>query len=129
MVTDPKSDWSAAPYLEWVNRRVIVRVSWTGISLTVRAGLSASRLSAVRLAPFAADGIVATGPFVCAPTRSGWSSPSTPGVSAHPIHRCTPSSPRLLRRHWRHAAFPQPAGGIRTTFNTWLKDDIPPARA
>src|SRR5690349_6568647 len=33
VVTNSKSDWSAAPYPEWVNQRVIVRVSWTGESL------------------------------------------------------------------------------------------------
>ncbi len=71
VVTDPKSDWSAAPYPEWVHRRVVVRVSWTGESLTVRAGLAGEPLRFVRLAPFAAAGAVAAGPFVCAPTRSG----------------------------------------------------------
>jgi regulation of enolase protein 1 (concanavalin A-like superfamily) len=71
VVTDPKSDWSAAPCPAWVNRRVVVRVSWTGEALTVRAGLAGEPLRFVRLAPFAADGAVAAGPFVCAPTRSG----------------------------------------------------------
>jgi uncharacterized protein len=89
VVTDPQSDWSAAPYPEWVNRRVVVRVSWTGESLTVRAGRAGAPLRFVRLAPFAADGPVTAGPFVCAPTRSGLVVPfhawrvGEPDVSLH----------------------------------------------
>ena len=68
VVTDGWSDWSMAPAPALIGQRVRVRVSWSGSSLTVRAGLDTQHLSLVRVAPFAPSGPVAAGPFTCAPT-------------------------------------------------------------
>jgi regulation of enolase protein 1 (concanavalin A-like superfamily) len=52
---------------------VLVRVSWTGESVTIRAGLVGDELQLVRVAPFEATAPVFAGPLACAPTRSGLS--------------------------------------------------------
>lgn len=68
VVTRDWSDWSTSPAPELLGRRVRVRVSWSGLALTVRVGLDGRPLSLVRVAPFASLGPVAAGPFLCAPT-------------------------------------------------------------
>lgn len=70
VVTDVRSDWSASPVPEWLDRRVTFRVSWADGALTIRARREGTAWQLVRLAPFEADE-VAAGPFVCAPTREG----------------------------------------------------------
>lgn len=71
VVTDGRSDWSVAPVPEWAGRRVLVRVSWTGDALTVRAGVADGPPRLVRVLPFTPAGPVAAGPYVCAPSRAG----------------------------------------------------------
>ena len=71
VVTDEFSDWSLAPVPEWFGSRVLVRASWDGKSMTIRAGVEGLALRVVRVFPFAVDGPVLAGPFVAAPTRSG----------------------------------------------------------
>lgn len=71
VVTNPKSDWSAAPVDAWAGRRVRVRVSRAGDAITVRAGLDGATLGLTRLAPFPEDADAQAGPFACAPTRAG----------------------------------------------------------
>lgn len=71
VVTDGRSDWSAAPASEWGNARVAFRVSWTDDSLTVRARREGMPWQFVRLLPFDAREGVCAGPFLCAPTRAG----------------------------------------------------------
>lgn len=71
VVTDGFSDWSVAPHPQWLNKRVLIRVSWTGESVTIRAGLAGGPVELVRVAPFRADGGVSAGPYTCAPTRAG----------------------------------------------------------
>lgn len=71
VVTNPVSDWSAAPVPEWAGREVRVRASRSGDAVTIRAGLVGEPLRLVRLAPFPADAEVLAGPYCCAPTRAG----------------------------------------------------------
>lgn len=71
VVTNPFSDWSVARVDDWLGRRVRVRVSRSGDSLTIRTGLDGEALALTRVAPFPADAEAAAGPMVCAPTRAG----------------------------------------------------------
>lgn len=71
VVTNGASDWSTTAVPEWAGERVVVRVSWDGAAVTVRARSVASEFQLVRVAPFETEGKAAAGPFVCAPTRSG----------------------------------------------------------
>ncbi|KJL22734.1 hypothetical protein RL72_02125 [Microbacterium azadirachtae] len=71
VVTDVMSDWSLSPVPEWIDRRVLVRVSRGDDALTVRAGLAGAPLQLVRVLPFPAELAAEAGPFVCAPTRPG----------------------------------------------------------
>ena len=70
VVTLDRSDWSVAP-VDWNGREVTVRVSRAPESLTIRARVDDEPFRLVRVAPFAGR-IVTAGPFVCAPTRSGF---------------------------------------------------------
>ncbi len=70
VVTLERSDWSVAP-VDWNGRTVTVRVSRATESLTVRARVDDEPFRLVRVAPFV-DGDVAAGPFLCAPTRAGF---------------------------------------------------------
>ncbi|MCC6496196.1 MAG: DUF1349 domain-containing protein [Propionibacteriaceae bacterium] len=70
VVTLGRSDWSVAP-VDWNGRVVTVRVSRAADSLTIRAWVDDEPSRLVRVAPFV-DGEVAAGPYVCAPTRPGF---------------------------------------------------------
>lgn len=72
VVTDVMSDWSIAAVPQWQGRALRVRVSRGPDALTVRAGIDGEPLRLVRVAPFAGDLDATAGPFVCAPTRSGF---------------------------------------------------------
>ena len=70
VVTLERSDWSVAP-VDWNGREVTVRVSRSVESLTIRAKVDDEPYRLVRVAPFVGRGVSA-GPFVCAPTRAGF---------------------------------------------------------
>ncbi len=70
VLTLGRSDWSVAP-VDWNGRRVTVRVSRAEDSLTVRARVEDAPFRLVRVAPFV-GGEAAAGPFLCAPTRAGF---------------------------------------------------------
>jgi regulation of enolase protein 1 (concanavalin A-like superfamily)/nicotinamidase-related amidase len=70
VVTIDRSDWSVAP-VDWNGRRVTVRVSRSEDALTIRARVDDEPFRLVRVAPFV-GGDVAAGPFLCAPTRAGF---------------------------------------------------------
>ena len=70
VVTLERSDWSVAP-VDWNGREVTVRVSRSVESLTIRAKVDDEPFRLVRVAPFAGRRVNA-GPFVCAPTRAGF---------------------------------------------------------
>lgn len=72
VVTNIQSDWSSAPHPQWHNKRVVVRSSWTGDALTIRAGLAGGPLELVRVAPFSVEGPVSAGPYAAAPTQAGF---------------------------------------------------------
>ncbi len=70
VVTLGRSDWSVAP-VDWNGRAVTVRVSRAEESLTIRAWVDDEPSQLVRVAPFV-GGEVGAGPFLCAPTRAGF---------------------------------------------------------
>lgn len=70
VVTLERSDWSVAP-VDWNGREVTVRVSRSVESLTIRAKVDDEPFRLVRVAPFSGRAVTA-GPFVCAPTRAGF---------------------------------------------------------
>jgi len=70
VVTLERSDWSVAP-VDWNGREVTVRVSRSVESLTIRAKVEDEPFRLVRVAPFSGRTVTA-GPFVCAPTRAGF---------------------------------------------------------
>lgn len=71
VVTNLRSDWSLAPVPDWIDRRVLVRVSRSGDAVTIRAGIVGEALQLIRVIPLDPDVEVAAGPFVCAPSRAG----------------------------------------------------------
>ncbi|MDO5661594.1 MAG: DUF1349 domain-containing protein [Brachybacterium sp.] len=75
VVTRGRSDWSAAPVPAWAGRRILVRASWTGGALTIRAGVVGEDLQLTRVLPLDEDDQVEAGPFLCAPTRAGLTVP------------------------------------------------------
>jgi uncharacterized protein len=46
VVTDERSDWSLSPVPDWTGMRVLIRVSWVGDALTIRAKAERGQLSA-----------------------------------------------------------------------------------
>ncbi|MFZ0530755.1 MAG: DUF1349 domain-containing protein [Propionicimonas sp.] len=70
VVTLGRSDWSVAP-VDWNGRVITIRVSRRVESLVVRARVDDEPFRLVRVAPFV-DGDVSAGPYLCAPTRSGF---------------------------------------------------------
>ena len=52
VVTDGLSDWSLSPVLDWMRKRVLVRVSWAGDALTIRAKPERGSFQLVRVLPF-----------------------------------------------------------------------------
>ena len=75
VVTDGRSDWSVAPVPDWLDRRVLVRVSRSGDALTIRASVDGGELRLVRVVPFPPEAQAEAGPLICAPTRAGLSVP------------------------------------------------------
>ena len=71
VVTDGRSDWSAAPVPQWSGRRVTVRASRADDAITVRARVDDEPFRFVRLVPLNPDLPLAAGPYLCAPTRAG----------------------------------------------------------
>ncbi len=71
VVTHGRSDWSAAPVPEWLDRTVTIRLSRDADAVTVRARAGDGPWRLVRLAPFAGDRDASAGPYACAPSRAG----------------------------------------------------------
>jgi uncharacterized protein len=71
VVTNDRSDWSLSPVPDWTGKRVLIRVSWVGDALTIRAKAEPGRFQLVRVLPFEPDLDAFAGPYVCAPTRAG----------------------------------------------------------
>lgn len=71
MVTNRRSDWSAAPVPDWAGRPVTIRVSRASESLIIRAWADADPSRLVRVAPTPPDADAQAGPLICAPTRAG----------------------------------------------------------
>jgi uncharacterized protein len=71
VVTDGRSDWSAAPVPEWAGREVTVRAARMGDAVVVRARVEEEPWRLVRLAPLDPDAVAKAGPYCCAPSRAG----------------------------------------------------------
>ena len=72
VMTDGRSDWSTAPVDDWAGTWVRIRVSLADDSVTVRARPEGGDWQLVRLVPFDTSRPALAGPYVAAPSRSGW---------------------------------------------------------
>ena len=72
VVTDGVSDWSSAPVPDWAGRRVTIRASRSGDAITLRARVEDEPFRFVRLVPLAPGLELLAGPYLCAPTRAGF---------------------------------------------------------
>lgn len=72
VVTDGTSDWSVGHVDEWAAASVTVRVSRWKDAVIIRARAGDGEWRLVRVAPFDGQADAAAGPFLCAPTRSGF---------------------------------------------------------
>jgi regulation of enolase protein 1 (concanavalin A-like superfamily) len=70
VVTDGKSDWSAAPVPDWAGREVTIRATRLADAVVVRARAGEEPWRLVRLAPLDPDVEVKAGPYCCAPSRA-----------------------------------------------------------
>jgi uncharacterized protein len=70
VVSQPASDWSAAPVLDWMGREVTVRVSRQRDALTIRAKADGA-WQFVRLVPLEPGLDWTAGPMVCSPEHDG----------------------------------------------------------
>jgi regulation of enolase protein 1 (concanavalin A-like superfamily) len=89
VVTDGTSDWSVGHVDEWAAAAVTVRVSRWPDALIIRARAAGGQWRLVRVAPFDGGSDAAAGPFLCAPTRSGFSAAFTAwsrGTADEAIH-------------------------------------------
>jgi regulation of enolase protein 1 (concanavalin A-like superfamily) len=73
VVTMGRSDWSTGPVPDWSGRVVTIRISRAEESVTVRARVDAGPYHLVRVAPTPPGAAATAGPFLCAPTRAGFS--------------------------------------------------------
>lgn len=73
VVTMGRSDWSTGPVPDWSGRVVTIRISRAEESMTVRARVDAGPYQLVRVAPTPPGAAATAGPFLCAPTRAGFS--------------------------------------------------------
>ena len=72
VVTMGRSDWSTGPVPDWSGRVVTTRISRAHESVTVRARVDAGPYQLVRVAPTPPGAVAFAGPFLCAPTRAGF---------------------------------------------------------
>jgi regulation of enolase protein 1 (concanavalin A-like superfamily) len=75
IVTNERSDWSLSPVPDWLGKRVLIRVSWVGDALTIRARAEHGSFQLVRVLPFEPGLDTFAGPYICAPTRAGLTVP------------------------------------------------------
>jgi len=71
VVTRDLSDWSTIPVPEWAGESVVIRVSRTADSLTIRAKTATTPWRLVRLAPLDSTLNWKAGPHAATPTRQG----------------------------------------------------------
>lgn len=72
VVTDGVSDWSVGRTDTWRTASVSMRVSRWDDALIIRARTGDEVWRLVRVAPFAGGPVVEAGPYLCAPTRAGF---------------------------------------------------------
>ncbi|QWU13568.1 hypothetical protein SAMN04487895_103243 [Paenibacillus sophorae] len=94
VVTDTYSDWSLSPVPEWAGQEITIRASRLNDAVIIRARADRDAWRTVRVArfPYLAD--VQAGPFLCAPTRSGFQVTFTRWVLTSPdedIHTDPPA--------------------------------------
>lgn len=72
VVTMGRSDWSTGPVPDWSGRVVTIRISRAEESVTVRARTDGVTYQLVRVAPTPPGVCAKAGPYLCAPTRPGF---------------------------------------------------------
>jgi regulation of enolase protein 1 (concanavalin A-like superfamily) len=72
VATRGESDWSAHPVPDWQGSSIGIRASRGPSSLVVRARRDDSPWQLLRVTPFSGDRPAAAGPYLCAPTRAGF---------------------------------------------------------
>lgn len=72
VVTDNRSDWSVSRTPEWNHRIITLRASWSNNAITLRAKADDEAFRLVRVIPFDDREGVEAGPYICAPTRAGF---------------------------------------------------------
>ncbi len=72
VVTMGRSDWSTGPVPAWSGRVVTIRLSRAHESVTIRAKVDDGPFQLVRVAPTPPGAAARAGPYLCAPTRAGF---------------------------------------------------------
>jgi regulation of enolase protein 1 (concanavalin A-like superfamily) len=86
IVTNGRSDWSLSPAPDSIGKRILIRVSWVGDALTIRAKPDHGGFQLVRVVPFEPGLNASAGPYVCAPTRAGLTVPFHAWRTTAPDH-------------------------------------------
>lgn len=84
VVTDGYSDWSLSPVAEWAGETVTIRASRMKDAVIIRARTEQQPWRTLRVARFPYTSGVQAGPFLCAPTRPGFTVEFTRWVSTEP---------------------------------------------
>lgn len=72
VVTHDRSDWSSGLFWGDGSQRVTVRASRSGDAITIRMRAGDGYFRLVRVAPMDPEAVLSAGPYLCAPTRSGF---------------------------------------------------------
>jgi regulation of enolase protein 1 (concanavalin A-like superfamily) len=71
VVTQPRSDWSCAPVVDWADTTVTMRISRVEDALIVRARRQDEEWQLVRLTPFPVEASAEAGLYAASPERAG----------------------------------------------------------
>jgi hypothetical protein len=72
VVTHGRSDWSSGLFWGEGDQTVTVRASRTGDAITIRMRAGEGNFRLVRVAPMDPEAALTAGPYLCAPSRSGF---------------------------------------------------------
>jgi regulation of enolase protein 1 (concanavalin A-like superfamily) len=84
VVTDGMSDWSLAPVPEWLGQVITLRASRMNDGVIVRARTISEPWRTIRVAPFAETEEAQAGPYLCAPSRAGFTVTFTGWMQTEP---------------------------------------------
>jgi regulation of enolase protein 1 (concanavalin A-like superfamily) len=72
VVTHERSDWSSGRFWGEEAETVTVRASRSGDAITIRMRVADGLFRLVRVAPMDPEAVLTAGPYLCAPSRSGF---------------------------------------------------------